>query len=100
MHDGGGEADYEGLKEEGGGEGGAAEGTECAGEAAEEEAAEGEGDDGGEGFGPAVGFGGVVGGGTAKAEENGVTLFWERILVGGLLVGMVLVLGVVGGVRL
>lgn len=76
--DGGGD-DEEGLDEEGEGEGAATAGVEEAAEAGEEECAEGEAEDGGERFGPAVGFGGCFGaGGSTEADEDGVACFFWR----------------------
>ena len=68
----GGEEEAECLEGEGEDEGEAALGAELVGQGGEEEAAEDEGDEGGEGFEPAVGLGceDVVGG--AEADEDGV----------------------------
>ncbi len=72
LDDGGDDEDDGGLQGEGGDEGAAAQGARVEGQAGEEEAAEAEAEDGGEGFGPAVGLGGRFRGGGAEAEEDGV----------------------------
>ena len=75
LDDRGSRENEERLKEEGRGQGGAAEWREKTRKAAEEEAAKTEADDGEEGFDPAVGLRGVMGGGTAKAKEDCVALY-------------------------
>lgn len=62
------------MKEERRDQGGAAAWREKTRKATEEEAAKTEADDGEEGFDPAVGLRGVIGGGTAKAKEDCVAL--------------------------
>ena len=63
------------MEEEGGGQSAAPDGTKVAREVREKPTAEKEAGKGGEGFGPAIGFGvrrAVNGRGTAKAKEYGI----------------------------